>query len=195
MKIVKFVAEVDKSNCIGDKLCEAICPSGAIKVVAKKANVDSEKCLACTRCFDRCTQEAITMVLRDQPKAVGTSSEGVDPTEIRELCYKAHRRPDELVCICTMTMAEEIAAAVIKGARSVREVALMTGVLTGCREFCVPVVQRMLKAYGVDIAKAGAPLTYDQTFSLWDIPEEVRQKYPGYYFKEDRELATELRKR
>ena len=194
MKVVKFVAEVDRSKCIGDKLCEAMCPSGAIKVVAKKANVDSEKCLACTRCFDRCAKDAITMVHRDQPKIVGTSSEDVDPTEIREICLKAHRQPYELVCVCTMTTAEEIAAAIIKGARSVREVASMTGVLTGCQEFCSTTVQRMLKAYGVDIAKAGAPLAYDQTFSLWDIPEEVCQKHPGYYFKEDTELATKLRK-
>ncbi|MBM4463054.1 MAG: 4Fe-4S dicluster domain-containing protein [Chloroflexi bacterium] len=199
MKVVKFLAQVDKTKCVGDKLCEEMCPTGAIRVVGKKAEVDkkatvdSEKCLACARCMDRCQKDAVTMVPRGQPKVFGTSTEGVDHAKIRELCRKAHRQPYELVCVCTFTLAEEIAAAIIKGARSVREVALMTGVLSGCQQFCSPVIQRMLKAYGVDIAKAGAPLTYDQTFSLWDIPEEIQQKYPGYYFKEDAEMATRLR--
>jgi len=199
MKVVKFVAQVDKAKCVGDKLCEEMCPTGAIRVVGgkakvdKKASVDSGTCLACTRCVDRCTKGAVTMVLRDQAKVVGTSTEGLDPAEIRDLCRRAHRQPYELVCVCTFTPAEEIAAAIIKGARSVREVALATGVLSGCQQFCSPVIQRMLKAYGVDITKVGGPLRYDQTFSLWDITLEVQQKYPGYYFEEDTELATRLR--
>ena len=199
MKVVEFLAQVDRAKCVGDKLCEEMCPTGAIRVVGKKAKVDkkatvdSEKCLACTRCVDRCPKDAVTMVPRDQPKVFGTSTVGFDPAEVRELCRKAHRQPYELVCVCTFTLAEEIAAAIIKGARSVREVALMTGVLSGCQQFCSPVIQRMLKASGVDIAEAGAPLTYDQTFSLWDIPQEMQQKYPSYYFKEDTEMATRLR--
>jgi len=194
MKIVNFLAEVDSSKCKGDKLCEAICPTGAIRVFEKKAKVTDEKCVACTRCVDRCPERAVALVRRTEAMVVGTSAADVDGAEIRELCLKAHRQPDELICICTGTYAEEIAAAIIKGARSVREVALTTGALTGCQEFCVPVVQRMLKAYGVDIAESGTPLTYDQSFSLWDIPETVQKKYPGYYFKEDAELATKLRK-
>ncbi|MBW1901569.1 MAG: 4Fe-4S binding protein [Deltaproteobacteria bacterium] len=194
MKIVNFLAEVDPSKCKGDKLCEAICPTGSIRVFEKKAQVEDGKCVACTRCVDRCPEDAITLVRRSEPMVVGTSSADIDGAEIRELCLKAHRKPDELICICTGTYAEEIAASIIKGARSVREIALTTGALTGCQEFCVPVVQRMLKAYGVDIAESGTPLTYDQSFSLWDIPEAVHKKYPEYYFKEDRELATKLRK-
>ncbi len=194
MKVARFVAEVDKSKCVGDKLCEVFCPSGAIKIVAKKAEVDSDKCVACTRCFDRCPKDAIKMAPREHPKVFGTSSDDVDPIQVKELCLKAHRQPYELVCACTSTTAEEIAAAIIKGARSVREIVLMTGALTGCQEFCSPTVQRLLKAYGVDIAKAGTPFIYDQTFSLWDIPDEINQKHPGYYFKEDTELATQLRK-
>lgn len=194
MRVAEFLAQVDEAKCVGDKLCEQICPTGAIKVVEKKANVDDEKCLACTKCSDRCQEDAITMVPRAQSKEFRTSVEGVDEAEIRELCLKAHRFPSELVCVCTGTLAEEIAAAIIKGAKSVQEVALMTGVLSGCGEFCISVIQRLLKAHGVDVVKAGGHLKYDQTFSMWDIPEEVQEKYPRYYFKEDVELATRLRK-
>jgi len=193
MKIIKYRAYVNETKCTGDKLCENICPSGAIRVLEKKAKVDSEKCLACTRCVDRCTKDAVTMVPREQPRVVGVSAKDVDPAELKELLHKAHRLPTDLVCVCTITFAEEIAAAIIKGARSVREVALMTGVMTGCQEFCVPTIQRMLKVYGVNIEEAGAPTEYDQTFSMWDIPREQEDKFAGYYFKEDRDLASQLR--
>lgn len=194
MKIVSFLAQVDESKCRGDKLCPQVCPTGAITVTDKKASVQNELCVACTRCFDRCPEDAITMVPREAPKLVAVSMEEVDETEVRALCLKAHRQPDELVCICTGTFAGEIAAAIIKGARSIREVVRMTGAVSGCQEFCVPVVQRMLKACGVNIAEAGAPLNYDQTFSLWDIPEEISRKYPRFCVKEDAELAGRLRK-
>ena len=194
MKIVDFLAEVDEAKCEGDKLCEQVCPTGAIQVINKKAKVQEDACVACTRCFDRCPVNAITMVPRKEPKLVATSVAEVDEAAVRELCLKAHRKPDELVCICTGTFAGEIAAAIIKGARSVREVVRMTGAISGCQEFCVPVVQRMLKACGVDIAEAGGPLSYDQTFSLWDIPEAVSRKYPRFCVQEDAELARRLRK-
>jgi Fe-S-cluster-containing hydrogenase component 2 len=194
MKTVKFVAEVDEAKCKADKLCEAMCPSGAIQVFDKKAQVDDEKCIACTRCYDRCPEKAITLVRRPEPRVVTASAAGIDETEIRELCLKAHRRPEELVCICTNTCAGEIAAAIIKGARSVREVVQRTAVISGCQEMCVPVVQRMLKAYGVDIAESGAPLIHDQSFSLWDLPQEAWQKYPWYCFEEDAKFGDNLRK-
>jgi Fe-S-cluster-containing hydrogenase component 2 len=194
VKLAFFQAEVDAKKCVGDKLCERICPTGAAKVVNKKAIVEGEKCVACTRCHDRCLQDAITIAPRPEPRRFGTSVADVDEAELRELCLKAHRLPGELVCVCTLTPAQEIAAAIIKGARSIREVCLMTGTMTGCQEFCVPVIQRMLKASGVNIAKAGEPLRYEQTFSMWDLPEELQRKYPGYYFEEDIKLATKLRK-
>lgn len=196
MKVVKYLSQVDETKCTGDKLCQEICPSGAIRVVGKKAKVDGEKCLACTRCVDRCTRAALTMVPRRQPRVVGLSAKDVDQAELKELLRKVHRLPADLVCVCTVTFAEEIAAAIIKGARSVREVALMTGVMTGCQEFCVPTVQRMLKAYGVNVSEseAGAPMKYDQTFSMWDMTAEQEEKFAGYYLKEDRDLANQLRK-
>ena len=193
MKLVKFQPRVDESRCKGDSHCERVCSTGAIKVIEKIATVDEDRCIACNRCFDRCPDDAITMVLRPEPKLVTTSTEGIDDAEIKALCMTARRLPDELVCICTTTFAAEIAVAVIKGARSIRDIAAMTGVASGCQEFCVPVVQRMLKAYGLDITEVGAPLNYDQSFSMWDIPADVKDKYPEYYFKEDIDLATKNR--
>jgi Fe-S-cluster-containing hydrogenase component 2 len=195
MKVVKYLAQVDETKCIGDKLCEEMCPTAAIRVVKKKARVQESKCLACNRCVDRCPSAAVTMFPRQQPMTVAVPVADVDPAAVAKLLRAVHRLPGELVCVCTLTSTEEIAAAIVKGARSVREVSAMTGVLSGCQEFCVPTVQRMLKAAGVDIARAEAiaPMKYAQTFSMWDVPGELIAKHPGYHFEEDRELASRLR--
>jgi ferredoxin len=195
MKVVKYLAQVDEAKCIGDKLCEKMCPTAAIRVVKKKARVQESKCLACNRCVDRCPSAAVTMLPRQQPMTVAVSVADVDPAAVAKLVRAVHRLPGELVCVCTLTSTEEIAAAIVKGARSVREVSAMTGVLSGCQEFCVPTVQRMLKAAGVDItrAEAIAPMKYEQTFSMWEVPDELIAKHPGYHLKEDRDLATRLR--
>jgi ferredoxin len=195
MKVVKHLAQVDETRCIGDKLCEEMCPTAAIRVVKKKAKVQEGKCLACNRCVDRCPSAAVTMVPRREPMTVAVTVADVDPEAVAKLLRAVHRLPGELVCVCTLTSTEEIAAAIVKGARSVREVAAMTGVLSGCQEFCVPTVQRMLKAAGVDItcAKAIAPMKYEQTFSMWDVSGELMAKHPRYHLEEDRALAARLR--
>lgn len=61
MKVVKFLAQVDKAKCTGDKLCETVCPTGAIQVEGKKAAVDAKKCVSCCNCSDICQEEAVTM--------------------------------------------------------------------------------------------------------------------------------------
>ncbi len=52
MKIVNFLSLVDRDKCIGDRLCEKACPTSAIKVIEKKARVDEERCVACTKCVE-----------------------------------------------------------------------------------------------------------------------------------------------
>jgi len=189
---VKFIAHVDRAKCSGCKLCEKVCLTDTIKVVNKVAVVDDD-CLGCTRCVDICWHdEAVVMVPRPTPRYVGTDVNEVDAEQVRELCAQAHRLPGELVCVCANTSAGEIAAAIIKGARSFKELSFATGVLQGCQEFCVPPIQRMLKVKGVDVTKAGGFLKYDQTLSMWDIPKAAQERFE-YHFAEDLALATKSR--
>jgi len=85
MKKVYAQAQVDEAKCIGDKICENVCPTGAIKVVDKKARVDETKCAACLKCFDACDQGAVTMVRRTEPLVLTTNPEEVSQAEIGTL--------------------------------------------------------------------------------------------------------------
>lgn len=112
MKVVKFVSSVDPSKCSGDKLCERVCPTGAIHVIDKEAHVDEEQCVACSKCWDRCPSDAIEMVPRAEPVLLRTDPVSVDQEKTFELCFKAKVLSGQLVCMCTGTLAKEVAAAI-----------------------------------------------------------------------------------
>ena len=188
MKVVKFLAQVDETKCIGDKLCENVCPTGAIEVVEKKARLDEQRCIACFRCRDACQQDAVTIVPRPTPMLLGVEVSEVDQTKLMELCVKAHLHPRQFLCLCTSTRVSEAAAAVLKGAKSPEEISLMTGARSGCTVYCMEPMLRLLKAHGVEITPPKDHRWYDFAPTLWDVPEEAAQKYPGYYFKEDKEV-------
>jgi len=56
-----FSKKVDPDTCIGCKLCEKVCPSGAIAVSpdSKKAVIMTALCHQCTRCTDVCPKASI----------------------------------------------------------------------------------------------------------------------------------------
>jgi bacterioferritin-associated ferredoxin len=116
---------------------------------------------------------------------------GVDPTEVdqtalRELCLKAHLHPHQWLCLCAGVRVREGAAAVLKGAKTAEEIALMTGVLSGCTVYCRMICLRLLKAHGVEVKPpAKGYRWYDSTQTCWEVPEEVIKKYPGHFLKED----------
>lgn len=187
MKYVKHMARVDAEKCNGDKLCETICPTGAIHVVKKKAVVDEDLCRACFKCRDICRQEAITITARAHPITVVTP-EDVDEERINALCAKANLFPDQPVCACTLTQTREVAAAILKGAKTPEELSIMTGVRTGCGIYCMGAIQRLLKASGIDLKPPANKRWYSLPLSVWDVPDEVDERHPGYYIGEDKKL-------
>lgn len=56
-----FSKKVDPDTCIGCKLCEKVCPSGAIAVSpdSKKAVITTALCHQCTNCTDVCPKASI----------------------------------------------------------------------------------------------------------------------------------------
>ena len=192
MKKVYFVARVDEAKCVGDRLCETVCPSGAIKVDGKKARVDERKCVACNNCVDICKEGAVRLDSRTEPRLIFTDPSAVDQSELKQLCLDAHLHPKQLICLCSATRVEEVAAAIIKGAGSMEEITRMTGACSGCTLYCTEPMLRLLKARGVEPDLKKGRRLYNITPTLWDVSEEVIRKYPDYYLKEDKEVFRKV---
>lgn len=195
MKRVTLKAVVDQDLCIGCKVCEKVCPVYAISVTDRKAHSDADKCMACANCADRCPRYAIKMVEREEPFEVGVDVSKFDYEKIRTLCEKAHLNPEQVVCYCVGTRAEEIAAALLAGATTPEEVSAMTGARTGCTIECIQPVLRLIQAAGNELhPNPDGWQWYGVTVTAWDIPEEVKEKYNsrGFYFDEDRELLDKI---
>jgi len=189
MKKINRLAVVEQSECKGCKLCTKLCPVLAINMVDGTAVIGRDKCMGCGACEQRCPFYAIKM--QSQPtRFVSLREEDYDYNKIREICVKAHYYPEHILCTCTGTRAWEVAAAVLSGARSPEDISAMTGIRTGCKIVCIEPILRILKAADVDIVKPNGYQWYGLTVTLWDLPEEVVQKYNnhGYCFKEDREF-------
>ena len=172
--------------------CQNICPTEAITTVEKKTTVDEKVCLACCKCWDICLQDAIKMVLRPEPITFGLDPREMDQTKLKELCIKAHLHPRQLLCLCSSTRVDEVAAAVLKGAKSPKEISLMTGASSGCGLYCMEPMLRLLKAHGVEVTPPEGHRYYNIIPTLWDITMEVEEKHPGYYLKEDKKVFRKV---
>ncbi|MEW6276237.1 MAG: 4Fe-4S binding protein [Bacillota bacterium] len=195
MKVVNLLAMVDPEKCRACKTCERVCPVLAIRVVDKIAVVDAERCRGCAACEQRCPEYAIVMEKRERPVVVGVDVAAVAYAQIEDLCRRARLHPEQIICYCTATRAEEAAAAILQGARSPEEVSLLTGIRTGCRVECIQPVLRLLEAAGVrPEPPRGGWQWYGRTPTVWEIPEKVKQKYAsrGFYFEEDIQLLNRV---
>ena len=181
MKIVQFVSKVDPEKCNGDKRCEKLCPSGAIKVVAKIAVVQQDRCVACGKCSEVCREDAVEMVRRVQPLTIAFDTGSVDPEKIQSLCAQAGLLPDLPLCACTATTVGEIAAAIIGGAKSPEDVVVRTGAGSGCGIYCMAVIFKLFACAGVQIPKD--PRWNNLPLTSHDISEEIAKKYPEYHFE------------
>jgi ferredoxin len=198
MKVVSFIAKVDRDKCTGCGICTRVCPTLSIKVVEKLANVDASTCAGCGACLDRCPFDAVRFVDLEKPKVLLVDPEKVDKQKIVEICKKAKIHPEQIVCFCTGTRAEEVSAAILKGAKSPEELSRMIGVRTGCKTECIQPVLRLLYAAGIEPTPVEKGWQwYGRTLTIWEIPEEIKQKYSslGFYFKEDEKLLNKVMKK
>lgn len=194
MKVVNLLAVVDTDKCNGCNICESVCPVLAITRVNRKAVVEESLCSGCSACEQRCPNYAIAMVKLEQPHVLKTEVDAVDYAQIAELCKKARLNPEQLICYCTATRAEEAAAAILLGADSPEEVSRGTGARTGCKVECIQPILRLLEAAGIRPQRPNGWQWYGRTPTAWEIPAEVRRKYSGrgFYFDDDLELLDSI---
>lgn len=50
-----------KASCIGCKMCERVCESGAITVTENNASIDYTKCTSCGKCVEKCPKKVIAL--------------------------------------------------------------------------------------------------------------------------------------
>lgn len=195
MKKVTLLAKVDQDKCIGCRICEKICPVLAIRIKDRKAEVDAAACRGCANCAERCPQFAVKMTKREQPLEIGVDVARFDYAKIKELCHKAHMNPEQILCYCVGTRAEEVAAAILSGAKTPEEVSLLTGIRTGCTIECIQPLLRMIEAAGIELKPIkGGWQWYGTTVTAWNLPEAVKEKYNsrGFYFEEDKEMLDKI---
>jgi ferredoxin len=187
---------VDEQKCNGCGICVKICPVEAIRLEKRgrkrRAVIDENACLDCKLCFTRCPEYAVGMVARDTPLQVGVDMAGISEEEITKICETAHMYPDQVICYCHRVLAREIAAAILKGAKTPEDLSRATGARTGCATLCITGMIRLLRAAGVELTGAPGDQWYGLKFSIWEIPPEVRRKYPQYFLSDDLRAIEEL---
>jgi Fe-S-cluster-containing hydrogenase component 2 len=196
MKIVTVHARVKAEDCKGCKTCQLVCPTYAIKAerIEGKGQVliDDRLCVGCWNCEQRCPEYAIEMV-PCEPYRLETDVSKFDIAKIRDLCYKAKFHPKQVVCYCTASRAEELAAAILDGAKSPDQLVLATGVGSGCGIECNQPIQRFLKAAGLTYDRPRQSYQwYGGTVTAWEVSPNVTKKYPIFRFEEDRELFDRI---
>lgn len=194
MKLISVKPVIDTGKCIGCGICTKVCPSLAITLENKKAVVKLEDCRGCGGCNQRCPVFAISMEKLDNPYTVSVDISDIPYEKIADLCGKAKLNPEQIICYCTATRAEEIAGAIIKGARTPEELSRQTGIRMGCKVECIQPILRLLQAAGITPEKPAGWQWYGLTPTVFDIPEEIKQKYNsrGFYFDEDIKLFDEV---
>ena len=153
-----------------------------------------EECKACLSCVDRCPAFAITIEPLQQPYTVGVDPSQFDPEEIMRICKKTHLHPKQVICYCNYTRAEEVVAAILKGAKTPEDISRMTGARTGCAVLCIQSIVKLLEASGQPVMPVGTHQTYGKTITLWDLDPELKKRHEkrGYHFDDDIQLIEKV---
>ena len=153
------------------------------------AEVEADKCLDCTLCWELCPHEAIKYDILPEPKYTAMPHDYPieRAQEMIEICNKAFYRPLDQVCQCTATTAEDVVEAIWKGAHNIYDVHFMTGAGGGCGGgYCANMLYRLLDAAGYPQEDPGDDSHHPTLLFLQNMPENAGDHEPRFRFKEIR---------
>lgn len=192
MKQINYEIEIIDDNCTGCFRCERACPTSAITMTGPRkaalAVVDNSRCIACMRCIDSCDDDAMLARRRDEPLVLGVSTDGVDRDAIRAICHAAGMEPSRTVCFCSASSAREVAAAILTGATTFEDLALQTGVQSGCLMYCSVPIRRLLEAHLGQADATSKVRRYQCDQALPEIPVELALTYPTFHIEQEQEM-------
>jgi len=150
--------------------------------------------MGCINCEQRCPASAIVIEPRQEPFTVGVDPGQFDPGEIMRICKRAKVHPKQIICYCTNTTAGEIAAAILKGAKTPEAISLMTGARTGCTVLCIQSIMKLLEASGHPVKPSDTHQCYGKTFTVWDLDAGAKKTHDerGYHFDDDIRLIEKV---
>lgn len=199
MRSVNTVPVLDEEKCIGCVICTSVCPTLAWSVnrQTQLAVLDEPRCFGCVNCEARCPTYAIKMVPRKEDRLLYVDPKQVDYVQVEDLCRKARFHPEQIICFCTSSRAEEAAAAILTGSMTPEDISVRTGIRSGCTIECSQPLLRLLEAAGIPFQPAlggkGWQI-YGKAPTVWEIPQSVKDKYAnrGFHFDEDMALMEEV---
>jgi bacterioferritin-associated ferredoxin len=93
-----------------------------------------------------------------------------------------------------MTSTQEVAAAILNGAHTMQDLALQTGVQSGCLMYCFAPVHRLLTTHlGHPIESPHKNQWYGVSTAVCDVSDEVAAKYPQFYIAEEKRSLKQER--
>jgi ferredoxin len=196
--IITKLAVTNEELCNLCGICTKLCPVEAISITkganGRKLVTNIEQCRGCTICITRCPEQARSLIEREQPLILKSEiSEDIDYRDVKILCNKAHMYPEQVICYCNRTTAGDIARAILSGAESPEDIARMTGARTGCGVLCISGIIRVLRAAAIELDKAPGFQWYGNIVTIWDIPQNVIDKWDKEFFiTADIEAANNL---
>jgi NAD-dependent dihydropyrimidine dehydrogenase PreA subunit/bacterioferritin-associated ferredoxin len=196
MRLVNYEIEIIDENCTGCYRCERACPTNAITMVGPKqsalAVVDNDLCIACFRCIDSCDDDAMLAREREEPVLIETDVDSVDESAVAGLCRDAGIDPDLSICFCSQTQAKEVAASILSGAATFSDLALSTGVQSGCLLYCSVPMRRMLVAHlGHEPDESGSKMRrVPAQQSVLDLPADMAEHYPTFFIAQEQAVAS-----
>jgi NAD-dependent dihydropyrimidine dehydrogenase PreA subunit/bacterioferritin-associated ferredoxin len=196
VRLVNYEIEIIDDNCTGCYRCERACPTEAISMVGPKqsalAVVNNDRCIACFRCIDSCDDDAMLARAREEPVLIETALDSVDGSAIAALCREAGLDPELSVCFCSQTQAKEVAASILSGAQTFSDLALSTGVQSGCLLYCSVPMRRMLVAHlGRQPDESASKMRrVPAVQSVLDLPADLAERYPIFCIAHEQAVAS-----